>query len=803
MKRIIQLIFLLIQLVFSIRSECQSNYHTFSGFIVDSTSGERLSYVNVVDLEWGSGTVSNDYGFFSLQLPEGKRNIQFTYVGYAAAVIGINSSTDIQRNIPLVQNAHIQEVVLVGNREHESNNFQKIQINDIKEIPIAMGEADVLRVAQYLPGISSGMEGSTGLSVRGGDFDQNLYVLDGVPIYNVSHLFGFFSVFNPDALKDFTIYKNSFPARFGGRLSSVVDVRMKEGNNQKTEGNISIGLLASKASIEGPIIKNKMSYILSARRTYLDLLLKPFNNSLEEFDGTSYYFYDFNGKINYIFSDKSRIYFSFYNGADKSEKLIEKAFQHENYFSKSIKDEDIGWGNLMNSFRWNYLISNKLFSNLTLAYSKYDYSSSLKRESLTYYNDGNGIYGSENNIRKVNSSNQLDYYFAKYETNFFPVSWYNLNTGVEFNFTKLQPTTQDESVTLGPLPLESSYFSPMDYSIRQTDVFIENIIKPFDRLELNIGARYNYYNNGKQYQNIDPRISINYRFKKIMNLSIDYSEMTQHIRTLSYSNIQMANELIVTSTNQVPPAHSKQTSFGVNGLISDTWSYSSNIFYKYMYNLIEYIEGASYKNQNVNWETLSTTGKGQSYGFEVYIEKNAGNTKGWISYTLSKSDRVFEHIHYGRPFPYKFDRRHILNLVLNREINSKWSAGMVWTFSSGFWLTGAQGIYANPFTFTYEKTYEMSILERIRNITDYSRNNYQVPPYHRLDLNINYNMKHNKGSESVISFGLYNAYNRKNVYSASFIISSTYFGNNGALFGNINKTYLIPILPYITYNYKF
>jgi hypothetical protein len=776
--------------------------YTISGYITDQESGERLPYANITTKDGARGTVSNDYGFYSLTLPEGKHELVFSYIGYQPLLEIVQLDVNLEKHAQLFPTLEIEEVTIMANHSrYQPGRMERLKLKEIKKIPVGLGEPDILRVAQYLPGISGGTEGNTGLVVRGGHYDQNLYMLDGVPMFNTNHLFGFFSVFNPDAIKDISVYKHSFPARYGGRLSSVVDIKMKDGNMHQTTGNLAAGLLAARGSIEGPIIKNKASYIISARRTFVDLLLSPFKNNLGEFSGTGYYFYDLNGKINYILSERSRLYISAYYGKDDLDILDEEERKVGKDYSKTTHAEDLEWGNFVSSLRWNYLISSKLFFNFTLAQGQYKYDSKVRDGFLSYEDLGHSIDNVVKTDRGFDSYSGINYSIVRANLNFYPSPVYKMNTGLHYRYTELNPMARSKSLELNSLTTGAEKYTNEIYNINEGSAYIENIIKFFNNFELDVGARFNYYTNDTTYLNMDPRLSLSYTINPGWVATVGYTEMIQHIRTLSFSNVQLANEIIVSSNKKFAPAKSRQTSFSIDGELTKGYSFSTGLFYKYMDNLIEYREGASYANQLVNWADLATSGKGQSYGAELMLKKEEGKTTGWLAYTLSKSDRVFELINRGEVFPYKYDRRHDFNLVLNHEFNEKWTAGLVWVISSGIWISGARGIFPEVFTFNYNldegRNYES-------NTIDYRRNTARLTTYHRLDVSVSYHMVHRNNNRSSLTAGLYNAYNAKNPYTGYLQIASRGYGNlPPTIFGSINQKSLIPLLPHITYNYQF
>ncbi len=543
----------------------------------------------------------------------------------------------------------------------------KIPIKQITKIPALLGEVDVLKAVQLLPGVQSGTEGASGLYVRGGGPDQNLVLLDGTPVYNVSHLFGFFSIFNADAIKNVELIKGGFPARYGGRLSSVLEINMKEGNLKEYKGEATIGLIASKFTFEGPIKKDRSSFIVSARRTYIDILMQPFirSQSGEQDVSTGYYFYDLNGKINYKLNEKNWWYLSIYNGDDK--------FYYKNkpysYLYDGVRYEEeskanIGWGNITGALRWNHQFNDKLFSNVTTTYSRYkflisDYEAQSETTDSTHTQTINSLaYFS--GIYDWNGKIDFDYipspnHYFRFGANGI---YHTFQPGAT-NFTYSSQTTNIDS-TIGNKNIYASEFA----------IYAEDDWKISNHIKANIGLHLSgFLVNEKFYYSAEPRFSARYLFKNDWSIKTSFATMQQYIHLLTNSNIGLPTDLWVPAIDSVLPQKSQQVAFGVAKTLGKKYLFSVEGYYKWMENLITYKEGANFINTSDNWENKIETGKGWSYGAELFLQKKTGKLTGWIGYTISWTFRQFENLNFGEPFPYKYDRRHDVSIVTSYKIN--------------------------------------------------------------------------------------------------------------------------------------
>lgn len=743
---------------------------TISGYMRDATSGEELLYSSVSVDGSTQGVSTNLYGFYSLTLPPGSYDINYSYVGYVTQTISIDLTSDVTQNVELdTGSATLQEVVIVSKSEDDNitNNeisVVNIDVKDIKKIPVIFGEQDVLKTLQLQPGVSASSEGSSGFFVRGGDADQNLILLDEAPVYNASHLLGFFSVFNSDALKDVKLYKGGIPAQYGGRASSVMDVRMRNGNMKKWEGSGGIGLISSRLTVEGPILKDKGSIILSGRRTYADLLAAPFIDDFEDF---SLFFYDLNFKANYKLNDNDRVYVSSYLGRDV---LGTDAFGFD-------------WGNRTVTARWNHIFSNKLFSNTSYIYSEYDYGFDVQSGGLDI-NLNSGIY--DHNLKQdfnyyLNPNNEITFGWQGVYHQFQPST---------FRFDgEVQSTAQEQEALEG-------------------GVYIANQQKISDRLQFNYGLRLSsfsniggytektfddndevinetsyadgeFYNN---YFNLEPRLFSTYIMNGSSSIKVSYNRNVQYLHLLSNSTSGSPTDLWIPSSSLIKPTLSDQVAIGYfKNLNNNQYKFCVEGYYKIIQNAVEYEDGAEVFG-NAYIETELVFGQGRAYGAEFLVEKTKGKFTGWVSYTLSKSERQFDDILAGEWFSARQDRTHDISLVGVYDITDKISFAGSWVYSTG-----------DAVTFPSGKYYVDGNLVNLYT----SRNGDRMPDYHRLDLGLTIKLKANKFESSDLNISFYNAYNRKNAYSIEFgenEITGASEATRLALFG---------IVPSVTWNFKF
>nr|WKN35849.1 TonB-dependent receptor [Tunicatimonas sp. TK19036] len=785
MKKILPMLVMLLAFLGSTTKSLSQKY-TVSGYVKDQTNGESLIGANVFDQQSLSGTSSNTYGFYSLTLPSDSITLLYSFVGYQPRVVKLLLSQDTTINIELSEGELLDEVIISAAEAEKIQEISQmsaisVPIEQVKSLPAFLGEVDVLKTLQLLPGVQSGNEGTSGLYVRGGGPDQNLILLDGVPVYNASHLFGFFSVFNADAINNVQLIKGGFPARYGGRLSSVIDISMKEGNTKKFQGEGSIGIVASKLTLEGPIVNDKTSFIISGRRTYIDLLARPLIKAQTDGDETvGYYFYDLNAKVNHRFSDRDRLFLSAYLGDDR---FFARYGYKDVQNGVTLRDEDeagLQWGNLTSALRWNHMFTPKLFSNATLTYSRYrfDINNEYRYE---YLDDSTNSKLVDSGFAKYLSG--IEDYAAKIDFDYIPSPNHFIRFGVNATRHTFKPGAlniqyedelSDESldVLLGSQETQATEFA----------AYVEDDIELSNRLKVNAGIHFSGFRvNGETYTSIQPRIAGRYLVNESLSLKASYVQMAQFIHLLTNSGIGLPTDLWVPATDRVRPQRSQQVAIGSAYNWKNAYEISLEGYYKTMNNLIEYREGASFIDVNQNWQDKVTVGDGQSYGAELLIQKKQGRTTGWLGYTLSWTNRQFDELNFGKQFPYKYDRRHDLGLAVVHNWKERVDVSFTWVYGTGNAITLPTETYF-PNTYYYG-----------------DRNSYRMKAYHRLDASITFKKKKRWGERAWV-FGVYNAYSRKNPFYIYLDESQNWDGSGENKFRQVS---LFPIIPSISYRFSF
>lgn len=777
----------------------QSPRYTLSGYVSDSESGERLIGATILDRKSGRGTVSNTFGFFSLTLPADSVDLMVHYIGYESVKENIWLRSDQSFNIKLRSSALIKEVEIKGERyERIETRAQmsriEVPIQQIKNVPALLGETDVLRVLQLLPGVSGGGEGQSGIYVRGGGPDQNLILLDGVPVYNASHLFGFFSVFNADAIKDVTLTKGGFPARYGGRLSSVIEINMKEGNENEFHGEGSIGLVASKLTLEGPIKKGKSSFIVSGRRTYIDILARPLIKAGLRADGSEgkagYYFYDLNAKANYRFSDKDRLYLSFYTGRDKFyfDVTDKNTFASSTY--ESTINSGLGWGNLTGALRWNHILTPKLFANTTVTYSRYRFNTETGISDKDFQN-GNLSQESTYNLAYFSG---IDDIAAKIDFDFAPNPDHLVKFGANLISHTFKPGRFDTRIK------ETENNTDSQTSIGQPEVgaleyaaYIEDDWKWGSRLRLNYGLHLSGFTpNGKSYFSAQPRVNARYMLPRGWALKGAFSTMRQYIHLLTNETIGLPTDLWLPATARVKPQDAWQAALGAAKTLGQDYEFSAEVYYKEMKNVIAFREGASLFEFS-DWQGRVTQGDGTAYGLELFVQKKTGNFSGWIGYTLAWAYRQFDDINFGKRYFYKYDRRHDFEVVGTYRFNKRVKLSATWVLATGNAVTLGTSKYLN---FSPDNIYGFAV----PHITQ--RNNYRMRAYNRLDVGVDFTKKKRR-HERTWSFGAYNAYNRRNPFFIYISNEGEYVNGEYQNKSSLKQVNLFPIIPYFAYSFKF
>ena len=770
----------------------QAGTFTVRGRVTDASTGEYVLGANVIVDGQSQGVSTNIYGFYSLTLPKGPATLTCSFIGYAPTVKNVDGASDVEWNVELApQSVAVDAATVVGTagQNTESTNLGKaeVAIATIQRLPALMGEVDVLKAIQLLPGIQSAGEGNSGFYVRGGGPDQNLLLLDNAAIYNASHLFGFFSVFNADAISSVEVYKGSMPARFGGRVSSVLDLGLKEGNRKELKGSGGIGLISSRLTLEGPVKKGVSSFIVSGRRTYIDVLTRPYVETTSA-AGSGYYFYDLNAKYNHRFSDKDEVFISGYFGRD--------------VFSFQSADAGFGasipWGNAMVSTRWNHVLTDKMFLNVNASYTNYEFAFTSGQDDFEF--------GFNSGVVDWTQKAQLSWY---------PNLRHEIRTGVEHVFHEFVPTSfffrqGDNEFDFGEATVSFSH---------ESAAYLEDIVDVTDAFRLHLGLRGSdfrhvgpftritpgdnvlapddstTYGQGelvKRYGGWEPRVSARLKTGPRSSIKAGWSINYQYVHLASLSATTTPTDVWLPSSDLVPPQRGRQFSAGyfVDLGTNREWETSVEIYHKELDNLVEYAENTR-PDQNIgtNPDNNLVFGEGTSYGAEFFLKRKFGKLNGWVGYTWSKTDRQFEDLNNGDPFPAKFDRRHDLSVVVDWTPSERWNLSAAFVYATG-----------NTLTLPIQRYF----LEG--NITDVygSRNGYRMVPYHRADISATLFPKKNFEDRAVERrwvFSIYNLYNRANPY---FL----FFDNEGELLeGNLEiqakQVSLFPILPSVSWNFSF
>ena len=775
----------------------QAQKYTISGYIKDAASGESLIGANAFEKSSLSGTSSNTYGFYSLTLSASDSvTIIYSYVGYGPQVVRMALRQDTVINVGLQDNALLNEVIITA---AEADKIQEVTqmsavsvpIEQIKSMPAFLGEVDVLKTLQLLPGVQSGNEGTSGIYVRGGGPDQNLILLDGVPVYNASHLFGFFSVFNADAINSVNLIKGGFPARYGGRLSSVIDISMKEGNMKEFHGEGSLGIVAGKLTLEGPIIKDKTSFIVSARRTWIDLLTRPLVRASTDGLGTfGYYFYDLNAKVNHRFSHRDRLYISAYLGNDLASARSGETFTQQGVALEESFEFGLNWGNITSALRWNHVFNNKLFSNFILTYSRYGLENDL---SISIESLENGDKVSRNfNSRYESSIYDLA---AKADFDYVPSPDHYIRFGANVISHRFNPGAFSVRIDDPDIPFNATLNSKQERTLEGA-IYVEDDWQISNSFKANIGVHASGYQVGnKFYHSIQPRVATRLLLSDALSLKASYARMTQFVHLLT-SSIGLPTDLWVPATERIPPQQSHQVAVGVARTLRDKYEISLEGYYKTMSNVIEYKEGASFNQPGRDWQTLIEVGDGWSYGAELLLQKKAGRTTGWLGYTLSWANRQFDNLNSGNVFPYRYDRRHDASVAVVHAWKENREFSFSWVFGTGNAVTIPRALYAgeettepfgsgsfDPNSFNPQEVFYYG-----------ERNSYRNAPYHRLDVSVTFRKKNRWGQRAWV-FAAYNLYNRRN----PFFVYYDQFRSTP----RFRQFSLFPIIPSISYRFEF
>ena len=766
--------------------------HTLSGYVEDAASGEKLIGAVLYEPALQKGATTNRYGFFSLTLPAGSLQVVVFHIGYQSDTLATQLDQDRQLTIalqptPLEMGAvQVEAERLDPIQEQSQMSVVQVPIRQIKNAPVLMGEVDVLKTLQLLPGVQSGAEGMSGLYVRGGSPDQNLILLDGAPVYNAAHLFGFFSVFNANAIKNVQLTKAGFPARYGGRLSSVLEVDMKDGNMKTFEGEGSVGLIASQLTLQGPLRQDRTSFIVSARRTYIDLLIRPFAPSNEK---GGYHFYDLNAKINHIFSPDSRVYLSLYSGDDRFWSDVKDEAIGNNYREQEAIAANFGWGNITSTLRWNYLFSSQIFGNLTAIYSRYQLSTAVDdRSTITI--DGER----ETDTLRLRYRSGIRDWGAKLDFDYIPNPAHYIRFGGSGTLHTYSPGAAHIKSSPADGAPEDTTLAAQITDALEYSLYGEDDVQLTDRLKANVGLHSSgFLVNDEFYTSLQPRISTRYLLPADWAVKASYALMRQYIHLLSNSTVGLPTDLWLPATERVRPQWSRQFGVGLARQFKDQYEFSLEGYYKTMTNLIEYREGASFLvgfGESEDWQDKVEIGRGWSYGAELFVQKKRGRTTGWIGYTLSWTKRRFDQLNQGRTFPYRYDRRHDLALVLTRQLTPSTNFSLTWVYGTGNATTLPVARY-----YDYRQNFVEHRKAPYVTVVYGERNAYRMAAFHHLDLGFNLGDKHGFG------LGVYNAYNRKNPFFIYF--EDNYDPDNSTRQIRAKQVSLFPLLPWVNYRFKF
>lgn len=749
---------------------------TLSGYLKDGNSGESLIGAVIKIPELNVSSYSNNYGFYSISIPEGDYGLEISYVGFNTLRDSLHIIENQQKTFELISSENtIEEIVIAGKKEDQNvtsgqmGNI-KFTMEELKNIPVVFGEKDILKTIQLLPGVASGGEGSSNFYVRGGGGDQNLILLDEATVYNASHLLGFFSTFNSDAIKDANLYKGGIPAQYGGRISSVMDINMLDGNKKRFSAEGGLGLIASRLKLEGPIVKDKSSFMISGRRTYADLFLKLSND--ETVKKSKLYFYDLNAKLNYQLNANNTLYLSGYFGKDD--------LGYGDLFG-------FDWGNTTATLRWNSVINDQLFSNTSLIYSDFTYHVNV--------NNDDSDFTIASKIRNWNLKQDFSYYA-------------NNNSIVRFGVNLLHQGIRPASLEAN----DNSQVNSIEVDNRQgveVAAYISHEWKPKEQLSIIYGLRvndfmvlgpgsfYDFDTEGepigektfsstiaKHYVNIEPRLSMAYILNNSNSIKASYNRIAQNLHQLTNTTSSLPTDQYVVSSLNIKPQIADQIALGYfKNFKNNEYEFSVESYYKFMGNQIDFRNGADLQaNKYMEGDLLY--GIGRSYGLEFLLKKNKGKLSGWIAYTLAKSERQFDQINDGDWFNARQDRTHDINVVGIYQLSQKWTLGATFVYNTGNAVTYPSGKYQVDGKTMFYYT---------------QRNDYRMPNYHRLDLSATYEpSKQDRRFNSSWSFGLYNVYNRKNAYIIDFRESDTN--------PNVTQAYkiaLFGIIPSVTWNFKF
>ncbi len=776
---------------------------TVSGYVKDASNGEALIGATVYLNEISGGTVTNVYGFYSVTVPPGTYTIDYRFIGFATITKTLDLKENTRLDIELgIDEQRLDEVVITAEKIDENvksieMSVAELDIKSIEKIPAFAGEVDIIKSIQLLPGVSTVGEGASGFNVRGGSVGQNLVLLDEAPVYQSSHLFGFFSVFNPDAVKDVKLYKGGIPSRYGGRLSSILDIRMKEGNKKEFDWTGGIGTVFSRLAVEGPLKKDKASFILAGRRSYADILARPFTDVFD--NGAGLYFYDLTAKTNLDINDRNRIFLSGYFGRD---------------VFKFDEQQGFDWGNRTTTFRWNHLFSDRLFSNYTLFYSNYNYGFSFGENDMDKFEWKSKIitYNFKPEFTYfINTKNEITFGGEALLYRFKPANAIVVSDGDRTNISLDERKSIESSIYIGN-DQEINKNLSVQYGLRYSNfnyiggnVFSYNDTIPGEEKPLVGVEKKGDWETIQSYGNLEPRASFRYQLNASASIKGSYNRMNQYIHLISNTTASTPIDVWQPSTNNIKPQQGNQVALGYfKNIRGNAYETSAEVYYKWNTNQVDYIDGAElFINEFLESQLLS--GKGRAYGLEVYLKKNSGRLTGWLSYTLGKSELKIDGINFdvndienreGNWYPTRFDQRHNLKLTAFYEINNRLTLSGNFSYISG-----------TPTTFPTDRINIQGYV--VPYVSGSERNNFRIPDYHRLDIgltinNVIFGENHNRKGEDSLVISVYNAYGRKNPFSIYFSQGTDRPELDAPINTSATQLAIIgSVIPAISYNFKF
>lgn len=796
---------------------------TISGFVFDKTSSESLIGASVYDIITFKGMASNNHGFFSIRLSPGEVSVYVSYIGYKSKLLHFDSlENDTLLTVELEPGTSLEEVIVSGTTDVEkhpllSTRMGALELNQqtIQSVPVMFGESDIIKTLQMTPGVAVGTEGFAGMYVRGGNVDENLFLIDGNPIYQVNHVGGIFSAFNTEAVRGMEFLKAGFPSRYGGRLSSVVDVHTREGNMKEYHGQASIGLIAGNISLEGPIVKDRTSFMIALRRTWLDALSAPalaILNHKRKKKGEKlnlrYAFHDLNFKLDHRFNDKSRMFFSLYNGNDVLKgSYTEFSTKDEEVYYYDDSQSYLRWGNLMATAGWTYVFNNQLFGKLSGVYTRYKstvrqiYDNEYGIPQEDAYSSGYSEMSTKTGITDFGFRSLFDY---------MPSTFHRIRFGADMLIHRFKPEcsrVKGVGELIGNTPIQGVVYANDLLWANEFSAFIEDDWNLSHTVRINGGVRYTLFTiDNKTYTSLEPRLSMRWLLNRSFSLKASYARMNQYVHLINNSFINLPTDAWMPITSQLKPLVSDQLSIGAYYNWKEEYNFSVEGYYKQMDNLLEYKNGYSFLPFLSSWEDKMATGEGCSYGAEFMLRKQTGKTTGWIGYTLSWSDRKFRDINNGLRFPAKYDNRHKLNLVAMHQLSSRVELSAMWTYTSGNRLTLALENYEgllgkDSYYWNYGEVKQINGLMDLNYFEE--RNNYQLPAYHRLDLGINIYRPKKNGRMGIWNVSIYNAYCRMNPFMIRKSLKATRESEEYKPVPRFKQVGIMPIIPSVTYTYKF